>query len=230
MHEVQSRWQAILDSISLAAEKAGRSAEEIELMAVSKTHPYEAVSELFMCGQLMFGENRVQEAEQKFPLARPMGMDLHLIGHLQSNKAKKAISLFDAIDSVDSLKLAQKLESLLAKPLPILLEYKTAIDDSAKSGFESTDELFFALEQLSSFRYLTVKGLMTIGPLGAGEKETRNAFAMLCKTAEMARLRFPHLVFSTLSMGMSQDYAWAIEEGSTRIRIGTALFGAREYV
>jgi pyridoxal phosphate enzyme (YggS family) len=179
---------------------------------------------------MMFGENRVQEAEQKFPVDRPRGMDLHLIGHLQSNKAKKAVSLFDAIDSVDSLKLAQKLESLLDKPLPILLEYKTAVNDSAKSGFETPDELFSALEQISSFRHLTVKGLMTIGPLGAGEKETRNAFALLCKTAQMARLRFPHLDFSTLSMGMSQDYGWAIEEGSTRIRIGSALFGAREYV
>ena len=230
MHDVHSRWQAILESISLSAGKAGRNAGEIELMAVSKTHPYASISSLFACGQMMFGENRVQEAEQKFPVDRPRGMDLHLIGHLQSNKAKKAVSLFDAIDSVDSLKLAQKLESLLDKPLPILLEYKTAVNDSEKSGFETPDELFSALEQISSFRHLTVKGLMTIGPLGAGEKETRNAFALLCKTAQMARLRFPHLDFSTLSMGMSQDYGWAIEEGSTRIRIGSALFGAREYV
>ena len=129
MHDVQMRWQAILDSISRASEKAGRNPEEIELMAVSKTHPYEEISELFACGQLLFGENRVQESEQKFPLARPVGMDLHLIGHLQSNKAKKAITLFDAIDSVDTLKLADKLESLLSKPMPILLEYKTAHND-----------------------------------------------------------------------------------------------------
>lgn len=227
MHDVQMRWQAILDSISRASEKAGRNPEEIELMAVSKTHPYEEISELFACGQLLFGENRVQEAEQKFPLARPVGMDLHLIGHLQSNKAKKAITLFDAIDSVDTLKLADKLESLLSKPMPILLEYKTAHNDSEKSGFTTPDELFFALEKLADFRYPTVRGLMTIGPLGASESETRKAFSTLYNLGEQAKLRFPSLDFSTLSMGMSQDYAWAIEEGATRIRIGTALFGAR---
>lgn len=230
MHDVHSRWQAILESISLSAGKAGRNAGEIELMAVSKTHPYEAISELFACGQLLFGENRVQEAEQKFPLARPVGMDLHLIGHLQSNKAKKAVSLFDAIDSVDSVKLAEKLESLLSRPLPILLEYKTALGDREKSGFSTPDELFFALEKLSDYRHLTVRGLMTIGPLGAAERETRAAFAALYNLAEQAKLRFPAMDFSTLSMGMSQDFGWAIEEGSTRIRVGTALFGAREYV
>ena len=227
MTDLQKNREEILSDIAEAATTYGRNATDITLMAVSKTHPFQAMEELFACGQLVFGENRVQEAQQKLPSERPHGMQLHLIGHLQTNKAKKALELFDAIDSVDSLKLALKLENLAFKPLPVLLELKTAPEES-KSGFEDEHALFHALETIASFSKVCVKGLMTIGPLSGSEKEMREAFALLRTTAERAKQRFPDLDFSTLSMGMSNDYRYAIAEGSTLIRVGTRLFGPRE--
>jgi pyridoxal phosphate enzyme (YggS family) len=225
--DLQKNREEILSDIAKAASTYGRNARDITLMAVSKTHPFQAMEELFACGQLVFGENRVQEAQEKLPSERPQGMRIHLIGHLQINKAKKALELFDAIDSVDSLKLALKLESLACKSLPILLELKTAPEES-KSGFEDEHALFQALETISSFNKVSVKGLMTIGPLAGSETEIRKAFALLRTTAERAKQRFPELDFSTLSMGMSSDYRYAIAEGSTLIRVGTRLFGPRE--
>lgn len=219
--------QELLAEIEDAARCAGRKSTDIKLMAVSKTHSFEAMKELYGCGQLLFGENRVQEAEQKLPPLRPEGMQIHLIGHLQTNKAKKALSLFDGIDSVDSLKLALKLESLAVMPLPILLELKTA-DEDTKSGFENETQLFHALDVIAACTKLRVKGLMTIGPLEGDETQIRKAFALLRETAQRAKARFDSLDFSTLSMGMSADYRLAIAEGSTLIRVGTRLFGRRE--
>jgi pyridoxal phosphate enzyme (YggS family) len=216
--DLQKNREEILSDIAKAASTYGRNARDITLMAVSKTHPFQAMEELFACGQLVFGENRVQEAQEKLPSERPQGMRIHLIGHLQTNKAKKALELFDAIDSVDSL---------ACKSLPILLELKTAPEES-KSGFEDEHALFQALETISSFNKVSVKGLMTIGPLAGSETEIRKAFALLRTTAERAKQRFPELDFSSLSMGMSSDYRYAIAEGSTLIRVGTRLFGPRE--
>ncbi|NCB65998.1 MAG: YggS family pyridoxal phosphate-dependent enzyme [Bacilli bacterium] len=227
MTDIQKNREELLYDMADAAYTYGRNLEDITLMAVSKTHPFQAMEELFACGQLVFGENRVQEAQQKLPPERPEGMQIHLIGHLQTNKAKKALELFDAIDSVDSLKLAQKLESLASKPIPILLELKTAPEES-KSGFEDEHALFQALETLASYTKVRIKGLMTIGPLAGSETEIRKAFALLRTTAERAKERFPDLDFTTLSMGMSYDYRYAIAEGSTLIRVGTRLFGRRE--
>ncbi len=218
MTDLQKNREEILSDIAKAASTYGRNARDITLMAVSKTHPFQAMEELFACGQLVFGENRVQEAQEKLPSERPQGMRIHLIGHLQTNKAKKALELFDAIDSVDSL---------ACKSLPILLELKTAPEES-KSGFEDEHALFQALETISSFNKVSVKGLMTIGPLAGSETEIRKAFALLRTTAERAKQRFPELDFSSLSMGMSSDYRYAIAEGSTLIRVGTRLFGPRE--
>ncbi len=227
MTDVQKNREEILAEIERTATLYGRKPADIHLMAVSKTHPFASIQELHSCGQMLFGENRVQEAEQKLPAVRPQGMQVRLIGHLQSNKANKALQLFDGIDSVDSLKLAQKLELLAHKPVPILLELKTAPEQS-KSGFADEYSLFAALESISLFSKLQVNGLMTIGPLEGGEKEIRAAFALLRRTSERAKERFPHLNLSTLSMGMSSDYQHAIAEGSTLIRVGTRLFGSRE--
>jgi hypothetical protein len=225
--DLQRNREELLAEIGQAATLAGRKPEDIKLMAVSKTHPFSAIQELYGCGQLVFGENRVQEVEQKFPSLRPSLMQVHLIGHLQTNKAKKALELFDGIDSVDSLKLAQKLEALAEKPVSILLELRTAPEET-KSGFENETELFRALDVLSTFSNVRVKGLMTIGPLHGNEKEIREAFSLLRETAERAKVRFSHLDFSTLSMGMSSDFRLAIAEGSTQIRVGSRLFGKRE--
>ncbi|HOE89044.1 MAG TPA: YggS family pyridoxal phosphate-dependent enzyme [Sphaerochaeta sp.] len=216
----------IRQEIEEAAGKSGRSLTDISLMAVSKTQPYERILDLYDEGQLLFGENRVQEAADKLPGDRPQGMNVHLIGHLQSNKAKRALTLFDRIDSIDSLRLARILEKQLDRPYPILLQLKTS-DEESKYGFADEDELLFALEAISSFRYLTVKGIMSIGPLTSDETVTRKAFEQTRKLYHRAQELFPDLNLDTLSMGMSGDFVLAIAEGSTMVRIGTRLFGAR---
>lgn len=227
--DMAGRLQQILERIEEAKHAAGRT-DTVQLMAVSKTHPYEAVQEAVRCGQLLFGENRVQEIQQKFPQARS-GYALHLIGHLQSNKARKAVALVDGIDSIDSVKLLGivNAEALaLGKRLPILFEYNTS-GESAKSGFTDEHSYMEALEAASGMRGVLVCGLMTIGPLSQDEKAVRTAFASLRSLAEKSALQFPDLSFSTLSMGMSQDFEWAIKEGSTVVRVGTAVFGTRDY-
>lgn len=216
----------IRQEIEEAADKSGRSLTDISLMAVSKTQPYERILDLYDEGQLLFGENRVQEAADKLPGDRPQGMNVHLIGHLQSNKAKRALTVFDRIDSIDSLRLARILEKQLDRPYPILLQLKTS-DEESKYGFADEDELLFALEAISSFRYLTVKGIMSIGPLTSDETVTRKAFEQTRKLYHRAQELFPDLNLDTLSMGMSGDFVLAIAEGSTMVRIGTRLFGAR---
>ncbi len=226
MIELREHYQEIQETLAEAARKAGREPEAIRLMAVSKTRTYQEMLEIFSCGQLLFGENRVQEVQEKVPQLRREGMRLHLIGHLQSNKAKKAIELFDGIDSVDSLKLANKLDGYLTRPFPILLELKTAEEDS-KSGFSSQDVLFSALDTIMKSSYLQVRGLMTIGPLDGDEKKVRVAFSRLRNTFDAVQTRFAPPGFDTLSMGMSGDYRLAIEEGSNLVRIGTKLFGNR---
>ena len=217
---------AIRQEIEEAAGKSGRLLTDISLMAVSKTQPYERILDLYDEGQLLFGENRVQEAADKLPGDRPQGMNVHLIGHLQSNKAKRALTVFDRIDSIDSLRLARILEKQLDRPYPILLQLKTS-DEESKYGFADEDELLFALEAISSFRYLTVKGIMSIGPLTSDETVTRKAFEQTRKLYHRAQELFPDLNLDTLSMGMSGDFVLAIAEGSTMVRIGTRLFGAR---
>ena len=228
---MQERLDDILSELSVAAKRSGRSLSEIRLMAVSKHHPYEKILSLFACNQTLFGENTVQEVIEKFPSARPKEMELHLIGHLQTNKVKKIVSLVDGIDSVDSLKLARKIhETSLAigKVTPILLQFNTS-EEANKSGFEDKQTLYEALEVIADLSGLSVQGLMTIGPLQGGEKEIRSAFASLKQLQEACSMRFPQLSFKTLSMGMSSDFPLAISEGATLVRIGTRLFGQREY-
>lgn len=222
LHEVTER-------IERAKLAAGRT-DNISLMAVSKTHPIEAVEEAVACGQLLFGENRVQEIQQKFS-GEARTYEVHLIGHLQSNKVRKAVSLVDAIDSVDSPKLLRLVDSEAArigKVLPVLLEWNTS-KERAKSGFTDEREYFETLEEACAMRSVRIEGLMTIGPLSDDERQVRAAFARLRELAIESSRRFPELDFSTLSMGMSQDFPWAILEGSTVVRVGTAIFGTREY-
>lgn len=225
-NKLQEHYQEIQESLAESAKKAGRAPNEVQLMAVSKTRSYQEMLELYTCGQLLFGENRVQEVQEKIPQVRQEGMMLHLIGHLQSNKARKAIELFDGIDSVDSLKLANILDGYLSWPFPILLELNTT-EEASKSGFQSEDALFYALDSIMQSNYLQVRGLMTIGPLGGDEKMVRTAFSRLRNAFDAVKTRFDPPQFDTLSMGMSGDYRLAIEEGSNLVRIGTKLFGKR---
>jgi pyridoxal phosphate enzyme (YggS family) len=213
----------LLEEIATASE--GR---KVELMAVSKTHPITTILEAVKAGQLLFGENRVQEIEEKFTTDR-FGYRLHMIGHLQSNKVKKVVPLVDSIDSVDSLKLAKRISNAalaIHKVMPILIEINTT-EEVAKAGFNSLDDYYRLLDEVSNLKGIRVDGLMTMGPLGGDEKTTRQAFARLRNIAQESRVRYPELTFETLSMGMSGDYLWAIKEGSTQVRLGSAIFGMR---
>ena len=224
----QHNLETISELIESAAKRSERNIRDITLMAVSKTHPIESILKLADCGQTLFGENRVQEIERKFS-KKFQHIKLHMIGHLQSNKVKKAVALVDAIDSVDSLALARRIgqESVrIGKIMPILIEYNTS-NESSKAGFNNELEYFSFLDQVGSIEGVRVGGLMTVGPLGGDESALRKAFSYLRELRERSRTAHPELDFNILSMGMSQDFSIAIEEGSTLVRIGTALFGAR---
>lgn len=217
--------------IAQAVASSGRLPGSVSLMAVSKTHPYEDILAVFQQGQVLFGENRVQEILDKFPVSH-IGYQLHLIGHLQSNKVSKAVSAVDGIDSVDSLKVARLIGSeavRVGRTMPVLLEFNTC-GESAKSGFSNEDSYFSFLDEAVSIPGIHIDGLMTVGPLDGTETEVRTAFARLRALQEKSRIRYPGICFDTLSMGMSHDFIWAIEEGSTLVRIGTAIFGTRSHV
>ena len=223
----------IREQIAAACRRAGRAESEVALMAVSKMHPAAAVIAAHEAGLRLFGENRVQEfAEKSVALAGLEEAEFHLIGPLQSNKTTRAAELFAAIDSVDSLKIATRLNAAaaaLGKKLPILLEVKLSHEES-KHGVDPA-ELAALLAALSPLESLTAVGLMTVPPwpadlANAGE-EARPYFQELRRLRDAALAVHPTL--TQLSIGMSNDFAVAIEEGSTCIRVGTALFGKRTY-
>jgi pyridoxal phosphate enzyme (YggS family) len=226
------------EAIAAVCRSAGRSRAEVELMAVSKTYPAATMLEAASLGLRLFGESRVQEVAAKVPALETLcekpataeSIRVHLIGHLQSNKAQRAAELFDGIDSLDSLRLAERLNEAagkLAKRLPILLEVKLSSDES-KSGLDpNSAETSELLERLQDFANLHTRGLMTIAPLGVSEPQTRACFRALREQRDRWAAAYPHLSLEVLSMGMSGDFALAIAEGATRIRVGTALFGSR---
>jgi pyridoxal phosphate enzyme (YggS family) len=223
------------EAIEAACRLAGRGRDTVELMAVTKTYPAATMADAAAQGLTFFGENRVQEFAGKAAELEPLRkgakpIRVHLIGHLQSNKAARAAEIFDGIDSLDSLRLAERLNEAagrLGKRLPVLIEVKLS-QEASKSGVEPESvgaaEL---LERLPELENLQLRGLMTIAPLDVSEAETRVCFRELSRLRERWAAAYPRLSLETLSMGMSEDFALAIEEGATRIRVGTALFGAR---
>jgi pyridoxal phosphate enzyme (YggS family) len=217
--------QRIRNQIADACAHAGRNPADVALMAVSKVHPVDVILEAHAAGLRLFGENRVQEWQQKFPTAAPLdGLEMHLIGPLQSNKAAKAAELFHAVDTVDSLKIAQRLDvaaGALGKVLPIHIEIKLSHEES-KHGIQPGD-LAILLEAIKPLANLKAAGLMTVPPWSEDPETARPYFQQL------RALRDQHLPEGGLSMGMSGDFAVAIAEGSTCIRVGTALFGKRLY-
>ena len=199
------------------------------LLPVSKTKSYDAIMSVYSEGARVFGENRVQEAERKFPAPgeRPEGMKVYLIGQLQRNKVKKAVSLFDRIESVDSIALLEAIDmrsAELNKTMDVLLEYNSSGED-AKSGFRNEEDLVAALSRSLEMKNLRVLGLMTVGPLTDDEDEIRKAFR---RTRELFDRCREISSLTVLSMGMSADYEIAISEGSTEVRIGSAIFGERK--
>jgi hypothetical protein len=225
------------DAIAAACRNAGRPRSDVELMAVSKTYPAPIIVEAAALGLRLFGENRVQEFAEKAPaLAGLRSGDaesssrFHLIGHLQSNKAARAVELFDAIDSVDSLRLAERINEAaarLAKKLPILIEVKLSPEETKAGLAPASPEAAELLERLPDLAYLQVRGLMTIAPWGVAEEVTRACFRSLRVWRDKWASVHSRLSLEVLSMGMSGDFPLAIEEGATRIRVGTALFGKR---
>ena len=211
------------------ATEAGRSPEEIKLIAVSKTHPSELIAEAFQAGQVRFGENRVQEASEKIERLQKPGIEWHLIGHLQKNKARFCPGRFDWIHSVDSQELLELLEkqcALQRQSIQILLQANLSQEDS-KSGVSDYNNLCRLLEKAQDCQWLSCRGLMTMAAATDDANEIRRTFAQLRTWLEKLRNEFNLTTFTELSMGMSSDYRIAIAEGATMIRLGTALFGER---
>jgi pyridoxal phosphate enzyme (YggS family) len=215
------------EQITEACRRANRSASEVALMAVSKVHPAEMILEAYAAGQRLFGENRVQEFQEKSPQVKHLsGANFHLIGPLQSNKTAKAAELFDAIDAVDSLKIAQRLNAAataLGKKLPVLVEVKLSHEES-KHGL-APDELPSLLAAMDELEAIETVGLMTVPPWSEDPEVARPYFRELRRLRDQSAARFPRV--TQLSMGMSNDFTVAIEEGSSCIRVGTAIFGRR---
>lgn len=227
--------------IAAACQRAGRSPGDVQLIAVSKTHPPSLILEVLQAGAQHLGENRVEEAESKIPALRSLTdqpVTWHMIGHIQSRKARDVTVLFDWVHSVDSLKLASKLSAPSVEQgrrLPVLLEFNVS-GEASKYGFQAVGweqnsavraALWREVEQIASLPGLDVRGLMTMAPIVPVMEQTRSVFASLrgLRDALQASLGLP---LPHLSMGMTDDYPVAIEEGATIVRIGRAIFGERE--
>ncbi|MGB2627118.1 MAG: YggS family pyridoxal phosphate-dependent enzyme [Candidatus Acidiferrum sp.] len=231
MSTIADNLARIRERIESAASRAGRNADEITLIAVSKNHSAEAIREAWAAGVRHFGENRVQEWEGKrTQLAGITGAyTSHLIGHLQSNKAARALKAFDRIDSVDEFSLAQRLNRLAAETpaaskLPVLLEVHLG-NEETKTGV-TEDALPQLAERILEFPSVSLEGLMCIPPFAENPEETRSFFAQLRALKEKLETHLG-IALPRLSMGMSHDFEIAIAEGATEIRVGTALFGSR---
>jgi hypothetical protein len=226
MSDLAARLSTIRGRIQMACDRAGRAVESVELIGVSKNHPAESVTEAVRLGLTLFGENRIQEAKAKIPLS-PGSARWHFIGHLQTNKAKDAMALFQMVQGVDSLDVAHELQKQAVKQvrrMPILLEVNVA-GESSKFGWHP-DAVLEALPALNALDRLELRGLMTIAPYSTDPERARPFFRNLRELRDRCaeRLGAP---LPVLSMGMSGDLEVAIEEGSTMVRIGTDLFGSR---
>jgi len=220
---LRENYQQVLDRIADAARCVNRDPADIKLVAVSKTHPVGALREAIDAGMHIFGENKVQEAEDKIAEIGRDAAEWHLIGHLQSNKARKAVQLFDVIHSVDSLELARRLERMCEEEererLSVLVQVDLA-NEETKSG-ATEQELNDIAGYLKRCKHLTFDGLMVLPPFFDDPEATRPYFQKLRK------LRDKIVPDGELSMGMSHDFEVAVEEGATIVRVGTAIFGAR---
>lgn len=228
---ISANLERIRNEVADACARAGRNPAEVALMAVSKVHPVEALLEAYAAGQRLFGENRVQEAQGKVEQLRTElveGLELHLIGPLQNNKTSKAAEIFDAVDTLDSMKTATRLNAAaeaLGKTLRVLVEVKLSHEES-KHGL-APEELPGLLVELVTLPRLRVCGLMTVPPWSEDAESARPYFQRLRQLRDENVAVYPML--TELSMGMSGDYRVAIEEGSTCVRVGTAIFGKRVY-
>src|SRR5712691_11430460 len=226
MAKIQENLERVRQQIAQAAAKAGRTIDEIELVAITKTHAAEKVREVYEAGQILFGESRVQEARVKIP-ELPSAIRWHFVGHLQKNKIRHALPLFELIHSVDSLALAQDINRIAEEEglhPRVLLEVNVA-GEGSKFGF-APEKLRDEMEALLALPRLSIEGLMTIPPLAPEAEASRKYFVQLRELRDRLQTEF-HVDLAQLSMGMTQDFAVAVEEGATLVRVGTAIFGER---
>jgi pyridoxal phosphate enzyme (YggS family) len=229
MSIIKENLSRCLERIETAALKIGKNGSEITLVAVSKMVEPVLINAGIEAGIRNIGENKVQEAQVKKEFINPVMW--HMVGHLQTNKVKQAVRIFDAIQSVDSYHLAEEINKrciILQKNMPVLLEVNTSGEPS-KFGCEPAEALSL-VTRISSLPNIRIKGLMTVGIFSSEKEKIRKCFIILRQLAEkISTLKMPNVDINVLSMGMSGDFEIAIEEGSTMVRIGTAIFGAREY-
>ena len=227
---LETQLKEVEAKIQAACDRAGRKREEVTLIAVSKTKPIEMLQEAYDLGVRVFGENKVQEITAKYD-ALPDDIHWHMIGHLQTNKVKYIIDKVSMVHSVDSVRLAEAIEKEAAKKdicMPVLIEVNVAGEES-KFGL-SIEEVLPFLKEISSYEHLQVKGLMTIAPFVANPEENREVFQKLKKlSVDIAAKNINNVNMSVLSMGMTNDYQVAVEEGATMVRVGTGIFGERDY-
>src|SRR5438093_557110 len=226
MTSIAENLERVREQIAQAAAKAGRVADEIELAAITKTHPAEKVREAIEAGQTLFGESRVQEAQVKIP-ELPSNLRWHFVGHLQKNKIRHALPLFELIHSVDSLALAQDINRIAEEEgmhPRVLLEVNVA-GEGSKFGF-APEKLREEMESLLALPRLSILGLMCIPPVAEEAEASRKYFVTLREFRDSLQTEF-HVDLAQLSMGMTQDYVVAVEEGATLVRVGTAIFGER---
>ncbi|MBR5934435.1 MAG: YggS family pyridoxal phosphate-dependent enzyme [Treponema sp.] len=231
---IRDNLNTVKDRIKEACERASRNSNEVKLVAVSKFHPAESVVEAIQCGQFLFGENRVQEAKAKFEQVRQEYPEakLHIIGSLQRNKVKDAVKICECIESVDRIELLDEIEKQCAKinkKIDVLFELHTG--EESKSGFPDFDSLKYAVELCKEGKYPHVnpKGFMTMAPFTEDKQLIRKSFSTLRKCSDQLKKEYTQFDLCELSMGMSNDFEIAIEEGSTMIRVGTSIFGKRNY-
>ena len=226
--QIKARLDALYERIAAAASRAARNAADITVVAVSKTVPVPLIEEAIDSGVKHVGENRVQEASPKFD-AIGRTVTWHMVGHLQTNKVKRALEIFDLIQSVDSVRLAEAISeraSLVNRVMDVLLEVNTS-GESSKYGF-GPEEVEAGAREICVLKNIRIKGLMTVGPLVEMPEDSRRAFALLRNLRDrISALNLPGVETNTLSMGMSGDFEVAIEEGATMVRVGTAIFGER---
>jgi pyridoxal phosphate enzyme (YggS family) len=238
MMSIEQNVTQVMDRIAAAAWRAGRDPVEVTLVAVAKTFPAEAVVEAHRAGVSVFGENRVQEAQPKIAaVAAVLGegaVSWHMVGHLQRNKAKRAVTSFDLIHSVDSLRLAKELDKRCAalgaeKRIPVLLEVNVS-SEATKYGLPADDkaQLAAVVEAILALPHLVLQGLMTMAPIVVDPEEARPYFRLLRRLRDELARQFPTVEWRHLSMGMTEDFEVAVEEGATLVRIGRAIFGQRQ--
>jgi len=226
MASIAYNLERVRAQIAQAAAKSGRSIEDVDLVAISKTHDGEKVREAFEAGQTLFGESRVQEARVKIP-DLPSSAHWHFVGHLQKNKIRHALPLFELIHSIDSLALAEDMNRIAEEEglhPRVLLEVNVA-GEGSKFGFQP-DKLRAEMESLLALPRLSILGLMGIPPISDEAEFSRKYFVALRDLRDQLQSEF-HVDLAQLSMGMTQDYAVAVEEGATLVRVGTAIFGER---